>query len=53
MHPAPGTGYPTARIGASEQSGIADIRDFNLLQVINRWWPCFQHLARQGQTHPQ
>lgn len=38
-----------ARIGASGQSGIADIRDFNLLQAMNRWWPCFQHLARQGQ----
>jgi len=42
-----------ARIGASGQSGIADIRDFNLLQAMNRWWPCFQHLARQGQTHPE
>lgn len=42
-----------ARIGASGQSGIADIRDFNLLQALNRWWPCFQHLARQGQTHPE
>ncbi|MBI6955170.1 type VI secretion system baseplate subunit TssK [Pseudomonas sp. CCOS 191] len=42
-----------SRIGASGQSGIADIRDFNLLQAMNRWWPCFQHLARQGQTHPE
>ncbi|XBG31456.1 type VI secretion system baseplate subunit TssK [Pseudomonas sp. 13.2] len=42
-----------ARIGASGQSGIADIRDFNLLQAMNRWWPCFNHLARQGQTHPE
>lgn len=42
-----------ARIGASGQSGIADIRDFNLLQAMNRWWPCFQHLARQGQIHPE
>ncbi|CAI3805458.1 hypothetical protein GLGCALEP_03890 [Pseudomonas sp. MM221] len=41
------------RIGASGQSGIADIRDFNLLQAMNRWWPCFQHLARQAQTHPE
>jgi type VI secretion system protein ImpJ len=41
------------RIGAAGQSGIADIRDFNLLQAMNRWWPCFQHLARQGQTHPE
>ncbi|WP_313644737.1 type VI secretion system baseplate subunit TssK [Pseudomonas sp.] len=42
-----------ARIGASGQSGIADVRDFNLLQAMNRWWPCFQHLACQGQTHPE
>jgi type VI secretion system protein ImpJ len=42
-----------ARIGASGQSGIADIRDFNLLQAMNRWWPCFHHFARQGQTHPE
>ncbi len=42
-----------ARIGSSGQSGIADIRDFNLLQAMNRWWPHFQHLARQPQTHPE
>jgi len=42
-----------ARIGSSGQSGIADIRDFNLLQALNRWWPCFAHLARQPQTHPE
>ena len=42
-----------ARIGGAGQSGVADIRDFNLLQAMNRWWPCFQHLARQAQTHPE
>ncbi|MFB4394600.1 MULTISPECIES: type VI secretion system baseplate subunit TssK [unclassified Pseudomonas] len=42
-----------ARIGSSSQSGVADIRDFNLLQAMNRWWPCFQHLARQPQAHPE
>lgn len=42
-----------ARMGASGQSGVADIRDFNLLQAMNRWWPCFQHLARQPHTHPE
>ncbi|MGH8486918.1 MAG: type VI secretion system baseplate subunit TssK, partial [Pseudomonas sp.] len=42
-----------ARIGSSGQSGVADIRDFNLLQAMNRWWPCFKHLARQSQTHPE
>src|SRR5690606_15858131 len=24
-----------------------------LLQAMNRWWPCFQHLARQPHTHPE
>ncbi len=42
-----------ARIGSSGQSGVADIRDFNLLQAMNRWWPCFQHMARQPHTHPE
>ena len=42
-----------ARIGSSGQSGVADISDFNLLQAMNRWWPCFQHLARQPHTHPE
>lgn len=42
-----------ARIGASGQSGVADVRDFNLLQALNRWWPCFQHLSRQRHTHPE
>lgn len=42
-----------ARIGSSGQSGVADIRDFNLLQAMNRWWPCFQHLARQSHAHPE
>ncbi|MEE1890217.1 type VI secretion system baseplate subunit TssK [Pseudomonas carassii] len=42
-----------ARIGSPGQSGVADIRDFNLLQAMNRWWPCFQHLARQPHTHPE
>lgn len=42
-----------ARIGSSGQSGVADIRDFNLLQAMNRWWPCFLHMARQPHTHPE
>ncbi|MFT0869925.1 type VI secretion system baseplate subunit TssK [Pseudomonas sp. CAM1A] len=41
------------RIGSPGQSGVADIRDFNLLQAMNRWWPCFQHLALQPHTHPE
>ncbi|WP_438284466.1 type VI secretion system baseplate subunit TssK [Pseudomonas alabamensis] len=41
------------RLGESGQSGIADIRDFNLLQALNRWWPCFQHMTRHRQTHPE
>jgi type VI secretion system protein ImpJ len=42
-----------ARIGSSGQSGVADISDFNLLQAMNRWWPCFRHLASQPHTHPE
>lgn len=42
-----------ARLGSAGQSGIADIRDFNLLQALNRWWPGFQHMARQAHTHPE
>ena len=42
-----------ALIGSSGQSGVADVRDFNLLQAMNRWWPCFLHLARQPHAHPE
>lgn len=42
-----------ARLGSAGQSGVAEITDFNLLQTMNRWWPCFQHLARHVQVHPE
>ncbi|MDD0972919.1 type VI secretion system baseplate subunit TssK [Pseudomonas fontis] len=42
-----------ARIGSPGQSGVADVTDFNLLQALNRWFPYFQHLARQPHTHPE
>ncbi|WP_153101222.1 type VI secretion system baseplate subunit TssK [Paraburkholderia hayleyella] len=41
------------RIGSAGQSGVADITDFNLLQVINRLQPWFTHLARQRHVHPE
>jgi type VI secretion system protein ImpJ len=41
------------RIGSSGQSGVADVTDFNLLQVLNRLHPLFQHLARQRHVHPE
>lgn len=41
------------RIGSAGQSGVADITDFNLLQVINRLQPWFTHLARRRHVHPE
>lgn len=41
------------RIGSLGQSGVADVTDFNLLQVLNRLYPLFQHLARQRHVHPE
>ncbi|WP_028942070.1 type VI secretion system baseplate subunit TssK [Pseudomonas vranovensis] len=41
------------RIGSSGQSGVADVTDFNLLQALNRWFPYFQHLARQPHAHSE
>lgn len=41
------------RIGSPEQSGVADVTDFNLLQTLNRLYPLFQHLARQRHIHPE
>ncbi|MFC3941247.1 type VI secretion system baseplate subunit TssK [Pseudomonas gingeri NCPPB 3146 = LMG 5327] len=40
------------RIGSPGQSGVADVTDFNLLQTLNRLFPLFQHLSRQGHVHP-
>lgn len=42
-----------ARVCSPGQSGVADVNDFNLLQVMNRLHPLFQHLARRRSTHPE
>lgn len=41
------------RICSPGQSGIADITDFALLQVMNRLHPYFHHLARRRNVHPE
>jgi type VI secretion system protein ImpJ len=41
------------RIGSPGQSGVADVTDFNLLQVLNRLHPYFLHLSRLRQVHPE
>lgn len=42
-----------ARVCTPGQSGVADVNDFNLLQVLNRLRPWFQHLAVRRNTHPE
>ncbi|KAF1040079.1 MAG: hypothetical protein GAK33_01079 [Burkholderia lata] len=41
------------RIGSAGQSGVADVTDFNLLQVINRLQPWFSYLSRKRHVHPE
>lgn len=41
------------RVCSPGQSGVADVTDFNLLQVMNRLHPYFQHLARRRNVHPE
>ncbi|HTV86026.1 MAG TPA: type VI secretion system baseplate subunit TssK [Dyella sp.] len=41
------------RIGSPGQSGVADVTDFNLLQVLNRLQPYFLHLSRLRHVHPE
>ncbi|MBA6105944.1 type VI secretion system baseplate subunit TssK [Pseudomonas monteilii] len=41
------------RICSPGQSGIADVTDFALLQVLNRLHPYFHHLARRRHVHPE
>ncbi|WP_199100895.1 type VI secretion system baseplate subunit TssK [Dyella sp. ASV21] len=41
------------RIGSPGQSGVADVTDFNLLQVLNRLHPYFLHLSRLRHVHPE
>lgn len=41
------------RLATPQQSGVADVADFMLLQLLNRSYPRFQHLSCLGQLHPQ
>lgn len=41
------------RVCSPDQSGVADITDFNLLQLLNRLCPHFQHLVNQHNIHPE
>lgn len=41
------------RLSTPHQTGVADVSDFMLLQLLNRAQPRFQHLARLGQLHPE
>ncbi|SDM89180.1 type VI secretion system protein ImpJ [Franzmannia pantelleriensis] len=41
------------RLATPHQTGVADVSDFMLLQLLNRAQPRFQHLARLGQLHPE
>ncbi|MDR5868662.1 type VI secretion system baseplate subunit TssK [Halomonas koreensis] len=41
------------RLATPDQSGVADVADFMLLQALNRAQPRFQHLARLGHLHPE
>ena len=41
------------RLGAPSQAGVAEVADFNLLLVLNRLQPVFQHLTNIRQMHPE
>ncbi|MBZ0331562.1 type VI secretion system baseplate subunit TssK [Halomonas sp. ANAO-440] len=41
------------RLSTPHQTGVADVSDFMLLQLLNRAQPRFQHLARLGHLHPE
>ncbi|MFW0766227.1 type VI secretion system baseplate subunit TssK [Trabulsiella odontotermitis] len=41
------------RIGSPEQSGIADVAEFMMLQMLNRYQMHFSHLASLHVLHPQ
>ena len=42
-----------ARVCSPGQTGVADVNDFNLLQVMNRLHPLFRHLSCRHNTHPE
>jgi type VI secretion system protein ImpJ len=41
------------RVADSGTKGVAEIADFMLLQVVNRWEPLFSHLAATQRVHPE
>jgi len=41
------------RLGTPGASGVAEIRDFLFLQIINRYEPLFHHLTSVAQFHPE
>ncbi|MGZ0749318.1 type VI secretion system baseplate subunit TssK [Kluyvera sichuanensis] len=41
------------RIGSPEQSGIADVAEFMMLQMLNRWQMHFSHRERLHTLHPE
>jgi type VI secretion system protein ImpJ len=41
------------RVSESGRGGAAEIADFLLLQVVNRYEPLVAHLAKIGQLHPE
>ncbi|GED22710.1 type VI secretion system baseplate subunit TssK [Halomonas halmophila] len=41
------------RMATPDQSGVADVSEFMLLQLLNRVHPRFQHLSRLGHLHPE
>ena len=41
------------RIGSPEQSGIADVAEFMMLQMLNRWQMHFSHRVRLHTLHPE
>jgi type VI secretion system protein ImpJ len=41
------------RVADSGTKGVAEIADFMLLQVVNRWEPLFSHLVGAQHVHPE
>ena len=41
------------RLGAPGAGGVAEISDFLLLQIVNRYQPLFNHLSTLQQVHPE
>lgn len=42
-----------ARLTAPGSRGAAEVQDFMLLQVVNRWQKLFEHWADAGNVHPE